>query len=71
MNGALLILKKEFLELSKDRRTLFFTFVMPLIIYPLIFFMMSMLGNSDAAARRLTVSRSTISSSSASPSLEK
>ena len=51
MNGALLILKKEFLELSKDRRTLFFTFVMPLIIYPLIFFMMSMLGNSDAAAR--------------------
>ena len=50
-SGAFLILKKEFLELSKDRRTLFFTFVMPLIIYPLIFFMMSMLGNSDAAAR--------------------
>jgi len=29
MRGALLILKKEFLELSKDRRTLFFTFIMP------------------------------------------
>jgi len=51
VNGALLVLRKEFLELSKDRRTLFYTFVMPLIIYPLIFFMMSMLGSSDAAAR--------------------
>jgi sodium transport system permease protein len=51
MNGALLILKKEYLELSKDRRTLFFTFVMPLILYPVIFFMMSRLGSQDAAAR--------------------
>ena len=51
MNGALLILKKEFMELSKDRKTLFFTFVMPLILYPLIFSMMSRLGSHDAAAR--------------------
>ena len=51
MNGALLILKKEFMELSKDRKTLFFTFVMPLILYPLIFFMMSRLGSNDAASR--------------------
>jgi sodium transport system permease protein len=51
MNGALLILKKEFMELSKDRKTLFFTFVMPLILYPLIFFMMSRMGSNDAASR--------------------
>ncbi len=51
MNGALLILKKEFLELSKDRKTLFFTFVMPLILYPLIFAMLGRLGDHDAAAR--------------------
>lgn len=57
MNGALLILKKEFMELSKDRKTLFFTFVMPLIIYPMIFFMMSRLGSHDAAARAGQASR--------------
>jgi len=51
VNGALLILKKEFMELGKDRKTLFFTFVMPLILYPLIFSMLARLGNSDAAAR--------------------
>jgi sodium transport system permease protein len=51
MNGALLIMKKEYMELSKDRRTLFFTFVMPLILYPLIFLMMGRLGSSDAASR--------------------
>ncbi|MDR3672423.1 MAG: ABC transporter permease [Holophaga sp.] len=47
----MLILKKEFMELSKDRKTLFFTFVMPLILYPLIFLMLGRLGSSDAASR--------------------
>jgi sodium transport system permease protein len=51
MRGALLILKKEFLELAKDRRTLFFTFGMPLILYPLLFGMLGRLGSHDAAAR--------------------
>jgi sodium transport system permease protein len=51
MRGALLILKKEFLELAKDRRTLFFTFGMPLILYPLLFGMLGRLGSQDAAAR--------------------
>ena len=51
MRGALLILKKEFLELSKDRRTLFFTFVMPVILYPLIFSMIGRMGRMDASAR--------------------
>ena len=29
MRGAFLVCKKEFLELSKDKRTLFFTFFLP------------------------------------------
>ena len=57
MKGALLILKKEFLELSKDRKTMFFTFLMPLILYPLIFTMMAKLGQSDSAKRKGKPSR--------------
>jgi len=57
MRGAFLVLKKEYLELAKDRRTLFFTFVMPLILYPLIFGMMSLLGDSDTASRASRPSR--------------
>jgi sodium transport system permease protein len=57
MRGALLIVKKEFLELSKDRKTVFFTFFMPLILYPLIFGMMAKLGRSDEAQRASKPSR--------------
>ncbi|BDU76890.1 ABC transporter permease [Mesoterricola sediminis] len=57
MRGALLIVKKEFLELSKDRKTLFFTFLMPLILYPLLFTMMGRLGKSDEAKRASQPSR--------------
>ena len=41
MRGALLIAKKEFLELSKDRKTMFFAFVLPFLLYPAIFGMMA------------------------------
>ena len=51
MRGAFLIVKKEFMELSKDRKTMFFTFVMPLLLYPFLFTMMNRLGNNDAAKR--------------------
>jgi sodium transport system permease protein len=51
MRGALLICKKEFLELSKDKRTLFFTFFVPILLYPLVFFMIAGLGQHDAAGR--------------------
>ena len=44
MRGALLIAKKEFLELSKDRKTLFFVFVLPFLLYPAIFGMMAKMG---------------------------
>ncbi len=57
MRGALLIVKKEFMELSKDRKTMFFTFVMPLILYPLIFSMMGKLGQNDEAQRVAKPSR--------------
>ena len=57
MRGALLIVKKEYLELSKDRRTMFFTFVMPLILYPLLFSMMGRLGRNDEAEREGKPSR--------------
>lgn len=57
MRGALLILKKEFLELGKDRKTLFFTFVMPVLLWPLMFGMMTKLGQNDAAKRKGQPSR--------------
>ena len=50
MKAALLVLKKEFLELSKDRGPCSSPSCMPLILYPLIFAMMGRLGSHDAAA---------------------
>ena len=57
MRGALLIVKKEFMELSKDRKTMFFTFLMPLLLYPLLFTMMNRLGSNDEAKRQGRPSR--------------
>lgn len=57
MRGAFLVCKKEFLELSKDKRTLFFTFLLPVLLYPVIFFMIAALGQRDAANRRGRASR--------------
>ncbi|MBI1752342.1 MAG: ABC transporter permease [Acidobacteria bacterium] len=57
MRGALLIAKKEFLELSKDRKTLFMVFVLPFLIYPAIFTMMSKLGKRNEAQNRNKASR--------------
>jgi len=57
MNGALLVCKKEFLELSKDRRTVFFTFLLPLVLYPLLFAMVGGLSRTDEANRQGRASR--------------
>jgi len=57
MRGALLIAKKEFLELSKDRKTLFMVFVLPFLLYPAIFGMMAKLGKRDADQNRNKASR--------------
>ena len=57
MRGALLIAKKEFLELSKDRKTMFFAFVLPFLLYPAIFGMMAKMGKRDEDNNRNKASR--------------
>lgn len=57
MQGIWLIMKKEFLELLKDRKTLFFTLGMPLVLYPLIFGMMGKMAMRDEAQRKGKPSR--------------
>ena len=57
MRGALLIAKKEFLELSKDKKTMFFAFVLPFLLYPAIFGMMAKMGKRDADQNRNKASR--------------
>ncbi len=57
MRGVGLIFKKEWLEFLKDRRTVFFTFFIPLILYPAIFAMMSKMGQNDANQRKGQPSR--------------
>ncbi len=57
MRGAFLICKKEFLELAKDKRTLFFTFVLPILLYPVLFLVVGSLGRSDADQRAGSPSR--------------
>ena len=52
MNGAFLVFKKEMVEFFKDRKTVLFAFVMPLVLYPLIFTMMVKMGKRDADQRR-------------------
>src|SRR5260221_11166801 len=47
MRGALLIFKKELMEFSRDGRTMFFTLVMPLILYTAIFSIMAKLGRRN------------------------
>ncbi len=57
MRGALLIAKKEFLELSKDKKTMFLAFVLPFLLYPAIFGMMAKMGRRDEAQNRNKASR--------------
>ena len=57
MRGALLIAKKEFLELSKDRKTMFFAFVLPFLLYPAIFGMMAKMSKRNEAQNRNKASR--------------
>jgi len=57
MRGALLIAKKEFLELSKDKKTMFFAFVVPFLLYPALFGMMAKMGKRDADQNRNKASR--------------
>ncbi len=57
MKGVGLIFKKEWMEFSKDKRTLFFTFVIPLILFPAIFTMMTKMAQGDSDRRHGEASR--------------
>jgi sodium transport system permease protein len=57
MRGALLIAKKEFLELSKDRKTMFFAFVLPFLLYPGLFGMMGKMAKRDEVNNKNKASR--------------
>ncbi len=57
MRGALLVFKKEFMEFTKDRKTMFFTLVLPLLLMPSIFLMVNALGQSDERKRENSPSR--------------
>lgn len=57
MKGVGLIFKKEWMEFSKDRRTMFFTFVIPLILFPAIFTVMTKMAQGDSNRRRGQASR--------------
>lgn len=52
MNFAWLVFKKEIVEFFKDKKTVFFALVMPLILFPVIFTMMVKMGKRDADQRR-------------------
>jgi sodium transport system permease protein len=57
MNGAWLIFKKEMVEFFKDRKTVFFAFVMPLILYPVLFTMIVRVSARDEIQRKGQASR--------------
>jgi sodium transport system permease protein len=57
MRGAWLVLKKEVLEFTKDRKTMFFTLAMPIILYPLLFGMIGKMTRRDDQQVRSTKSR--------------
>lgn len=57
MRSAFLVCKKEFIELAKDRKTLFFTFLLPFLLYPVLFGMMSKLSKRDSDQRKSKPSR--------------
>ena len=48
MRGIWLVAKKEILEFTKDRKTMFFSLVVPILLYPLIFGMMGKMGQREA-----------------------
>lgn len=72
MRGTLLVMKKELIEFMKDRKTIFFL-AFPMLLYPLIFGMMTKLGRQDADKRKSSPSRVVLvdPSSALKPVLEK
>jgi sodium transport system permease protein len=47
MRGVWLVLKKEMLEFTKDRKTMFFTLALPLVLYPALFGIIAKMGSRE------------------------
>lgn len=57
MRGTWLIFRKELMEFFKDRKTVFFTLILPILLYPAIFSMMTKLAKGDSEKRKGRPSR--------------
>jgi len=57
MKGVWLVFKKEVLEFTKDRKTMFFTLALPIILYPLMFGMIGKMGRREAQQARSNQTR--------------
>ena len=52
-----IIVRKEFLEALRDRRTLFILIVLPILLYPLLVTLISRLQESQEAEQKAKASR--------------
>ncbi len=57
MRGTWLIFRKELMEFFKDRKTVFFTLILPIVLYPTILTMMTKLAKGDSEKRKGRPSR--------------
>jgi len=57
MRGVWLVLKKELLEFTKDRKTMFFTLALPIILYPLLFGVINKMGSREEQQARSNQTR--------------
>jgi len=57
MKGVWLVFKKEILEFTKDRKTMFFTLAVPIILYPLLFGMIGKMGQREDQQARSSQTR--------------
>jgi sodium transport system permease protein len=57
MKGIWLVLKKELIEFTKDRKTMFFTLALPIVLYPLLFGMIGKMGSREEQQARSNQTR--------------
>ncbi|MDR0498761.1 MAG: ABC transporter permease [Holophagales bacterium] len=57
MKGIWLVLKKELIEFTKDRKTMFFTLALPVVLYPLLFGMIGKMVSREVQQARSSQTR--------------
>jgi len=57
VRGVWLVLKKELLEFTKDRKTMFFTLALPIVLYPLMFGLINKMGSREEQQARSNQTR--------------